>query len=103
MFDRFKLVANELRCKRDYSKGVFIIFITNPIFCIFLRCSIQHLLRQGREAVIVAHELDVVSSEISEEAPTQAGDMVRGMIYETVTVFSRNPGYTALRFFLLHC
>ena len=48
--------------------------------------------------MIVAHELDVVSSEISEEAPTQAGDMVSGTIYETITGFSRNPGYTALCF-----
>lgn len=40
----------------------------------------QHLLRQGREAVIVAHELDVVSTELSEEAPTHAGDMVRETI-----------------------
>lgn len=54
-------------------------------------------MRQGREAVIVAHELDVVSSEISEEAPTQAGDMVTGTIYEMITGFARNPGYTALR------
>jgi len=53
-------------------------------------------LRQGREAVIVARELDVVSSEISEEAPSQAGDMVRGTIHEMITGFSRNPGYTAL-------
>lgn len=44
-------------------------------------------MRQGREAVIVPHELDVVSSEISEEAPAQAGDMVRGTIFETITVF----------------
>lgn len=57
------------------------------LFCIFSRFSVQHLLRQGREAVIVPHELDVVSSEISEEAPAQAGDMVRGTIYESVTVF----------------
>lgn len=48
--------------------------------------------------MIVAHELDVVSSEISEEAPTQAGDMVTGTIYQMITVFARNPGYTALRF-----
>jgi len=45
-------------------------------------------LRQGREAVIVAHELDVVSSEISEEAPTQAGDMVRGKTYKMILEFS---------------
>ena len=37
--------------------------------------------------MIVPHELDVVSSEISEEAPTQAGDMVRGTSFETITVF----------------
>jgi len=58
-------------------------------------------LRQGREAVIVAHELDVVSSEISEEAPTQAGDMVTRTIYEMITGFARHPGYTALRFYYI--
>lgn len=50
--------------------------------------SFQHLLRQGREAVIVAHELDVVSSEISEESPTQAGDMVRVTLYEIISGLS---------------
>ncbi|KAJ7394786.1 Nephrocystin-4 [Desmophyllum pertusum] len=39
--------------------------------------QLKHLLRQGREAVIVAHELDVVSTELSEEGPTHAGDMTR--------------------------
>ena len=39
--------------------------------------------------MIVAHELDVVSSEISEEAPTLAGDMVRGIVNETMTGFLR--------------
>ena len=41
--------------------------------------SRQHLLRQGREAVAVAHELDVVSTEYSEESPAIAGDMVRAL------------------------
>ncbi|PFX24050.1 Nephrocystin-4 [Stylophora pistillata] len=36
-----------------------------------------NLLRQGREAVVVAHELDVVSTEFSEEAAMQSGDMTR--------------------------
>ena len=40
----------------------------------------QHLLRQGREAVVVAHELDVVSTEYSEESPMQATDMVSALI-----------------------
>lgn len=90
MFDR--------HCKRrKYSKGFWI--IKNFFLLFFSRFFIQHLLRQGREAVIVPHELDVVSSEISEEAPAQAGDMVRGAIYESVTVFPQNPGFTALRRF----
>ncbi|XP_068699711.1 nephrocystin-4-like [Montipora foliosa] len=38
--------------------------------------QLKHLIRQGREAVVVAHELDVVSSEYSEESPALAGDMV---------------------------
>ena len=82
------------------AKGVFI--ITKPLLYIYLLRFIQHLLRQGREAVIMAHELDVVSSEISEEGTTQAGDMVRGTIYETITGFSKNPVYTALRFSFLY-
>ena len=36
----------------------------------------QHLLRQGREAVIIGHELDVVLSEYSEEFASLAGHMV---------------------------
>ena len=40
----------------------------------------QHLLRQGREAVVVAHELDVVSTEYSEESPMQATDVVSALI-----------------------
>ena len=44
---------------------------------VFFSC--QHLLRQGREAVAVAHELDVVSTEYSEESPAIAGDMVRAL------------------------
>ena len=67
------------------AKGVFI--ITKPLLYIYLLRFIQHLLRQGREAVIVAHELDVVSSEISEEAPTLAGDMVRRTVNETIVGF----------------
>ena len=39
------------------------------------------MLRQGREAVIVAHELDVVSTEYSEESPTLAGDMVEAICF----------------------
>lgn len=73
------VIARGITAKGFYSSRI--------LFCIFSRFSDQHLLRQGREAVIVPHELDVVSSEISEEAPAQAGDMVRGTIYETVTVF----------------
>ena len=37
--------------------------------------------------MILAHELDVVCSEISEEAPTLAGDMVRETVNETMTGF----------------
>ena len=36
----------------------------------------QHLLRQGREAVIIGQELDVVLSEFSEESASLAGHMV---------------------------
>ncbi|PFX29929.1 Nephrocystin-4 [Stylophora pistillata] len=39
--------------------------------------KLKNLLRQGREAVVVAHELDVVSTEFSEEAAMQSGDMTR--------------------------
>lgn len=50
-----------------------------------LKCLVffsrQHLLRQGREAVAVAHELDVVSTEYSEESPAIAGDMVKIINY----------------------
>lgn len=46
--------------------------------------KLKHLLRQGREAVIVAHELDVVSTEFSEEAAMQSGDMTRTGIKSAV-------------------
>ncbi|KAK2557771.1 Nephrocystin-4 [Acropora cervicornis] len=39
--------------------------------------QLKHLLRQGREAVIIGQELDVVLSEFSEESASLAGHMVR--------------------------
>lgn len=54
--------------------GKLVMFTELYVFFCF-----QYLLRQGREAVVVAHELDVVSTEYSEESPTQAGDMVKGI------------------------
>ena len=91
MFDRFKLlVSSERHCMQEELQQRVLNYQESS-FIFFSRCSIQHLLRQGREAVIVPHELDVVSSEISEEAPTQAGDMVRGTSFETITVFLKYP------------
>ena len=37
---------------------------------------LQYLLRQGREAVLVNHELDVFSSELSEDTVAITGDIV---------------------------
>lgn len=40
--------------------------------------AFQHLLRQGKPAVVVDHELDVVFSEHTDAVPTVTGDMSRG-------------------------
>ncbi|KAK3738109.1 hypothetical protein QZH41_013840 [Actinostola sp. cb2023] len=39
--------------------------------------ELKHLLRQGREAVLVSHEVDVVSVEYSDNSPAMIGDMTR--------------------------
>ncbi|XP_048580949.1 nephrocystin-4 isoform X2 [Nematostella vectensis] len=42
-----------------------------------LAIELKHLLRQGREAVLVSHEVDIVSVEFSEDAPAMPGDVTR--------------------------
>lgn len=39
--------------------------------------TFQHLLRQGREAVLVSYEVDIASVEYSEDSPAMTGDIVR--------------------------
>ena len=41
-----------------------------------LLLSIQHLLRQGQEAVQVVHELDILSTEYLDDSPAVGGELV---------------------------
>lgn len=59
--------------------------------------QLKHLLRQGHEAVAVAHELDVVSMEYSEESLTQAADMTRTGIVRPIGIKSAVEGKLHLR------
>lgn len=59
--------------------------------------QLKHLLRQGREAVVVAHELDVVSTEYSEESPMQATDMTRTGTIRPLGIKSAVEGKLHLR------
>ena len=58
----------------------------------------QHLCRQGREAVQVTYELDVVYTEyVEHETPLQAGDMTRDGAIRPVDVNTVLKGRLHLR------
>ena len=41
----------------------------------------QHLLRCGREAVQVTHELDIITTEYGEDSKAMTGDLVSFSVY----------------------
>lgn len=45
------------------------------MFCIVM-FFLQHLLRQGQEAVQVVHELDILSTEFLDDSPAVGGQLV---------------------------
>ncbi|XP_078696197.1 nephrocystin-4-like isoform X1 [Branchiostoma floridae x Branchiostoma belcheri] len=59
--------------------------------------DLKHLCRQGREAVQVTHELDVITTEYSEDTPTLTGDLTRGGSVRPVGVSTLLKGRLHLR------
>ncbi|XP_078617317.1 nephrocystin-4-like isoform X2 [Branchiostoma floridae x Branchiostoma japonicum] len=59
--------------------------------------DLKHLCRQGREAVQVTHELDIITTEYSEDTPTLTGDLTRGGSVRPVGVSTVLKGRLHLR------
>ena len=63
-----------------------------------VRYVLQHLCRQGREAVQVTYELDIMSSEVSESrGNSYTGDLNRGGSIRPVGVHTSLRGKLHLR------
>lgn len=72
----------------------------------FVLSPLQHLLRQGRPAVQVSHELEVVATEYEQDAVVASGDMtrfgsvkpidvhavVKGRLHLTLANVGKSPG-----------
>ncbi|XP_077998235.1 nephrocystin-4-like [Glandiceps talaboti] len=58
---------------------------------------LKHLLRNGREAVQVTNELDVITTEYSEDSPALTGDLTRGGSVRPVGVTTILKGRLHLR------
>ncbi|XP_066296453.1 nephrocystin-4-like isoform X4 [Branchiostoma lanceolatum] len=59
--------------------------------------ELKHLCRQGRAAVQVTHELDIITTEYSEDTPTLTGDLTRGGSVRPVGVSTILKGRLHLR------
>nr|XP_006819889.1 PREDICTED: nephrocystin-4-like [Saccoglossus kowalevskii] len=58
---------------------------------------LKHLLRSGRDAVQVTHELDVITTEYTEDSPALTGDLTRGGSVRPVGVTTILKGRLHLR------